>query len=147
PRRRAARTQWRVTSRGRAVRQDTPRHSGSKRTSPSDSTASTRPWTRRPFLSTSTTSPGWIGATRMRGHSHRKLGMRRPGRSADQVGVSPGVRSLLPTVLGLALLAPAAALAAPPVDPLFAQQWALARESALGATTAWQLSTGKGVVV
>lgn len=43
--------------------------------------------------------------------------------------------------------APAAVAAGAPNDPLFDQQWALARESALGRAAAWQQSTGAGAVV
>src|SRR4051812_41073491 len=57
-------------------------------------------------------------------------------------------RSAIVAVAALGvMLAPATASAAPPLDPMFAQQWALARESVLGTATAWQQSTGAGAVV
>ncbi|MDX6665892.1 MAG: hypothetical protein QOG68_2098, partial [Solirubrobacteraceae bacterium] len=49
--------------------------------------------------------------------------------------------------MAAACLAPVAASAAPPDDPLFDQQWALARESAVGRAAAWTQSTGAGAVV
>ena len=61
--------------------------------------------------------------------------------------MSRGGVILAAATAALAALAPAAASAAPPADPLFAQQWALARESVLGTATSWQQSTGAGAVV
>jgi len=73
--------------------------------------------------------------------------MRLPPVAADQEGVTTGRHLLAAVSASVALLAPAVAQAAPPLDPNFAQQWALARESTLGALTAWQQSTGSGSVV
>jgi subtilisin family serine protease len=73
--------------------------------------------------------------------------MRHPALPADQRDVSAGRHLLAAVAASLVVLAPAFAQAAPPLDPYFAQQWALARESSLGALTAWQQSTGAGAVV
>ena len=57
------------------------------------------------------------------------------------------VRTALALGAFAALSAPATSAAAVPNDPLFDQQWALARESALERAAAWEQSTGAGTVV
>ena len=93
PRRRAAFVQCRTTSRGRAVRHETPLHSGSKRTSPSRSTARTRPWTA-PLLVDLDHVAGLDGRHAHLGRNataagHRKVGMARPA-AVPMTGVVRG---------------------------------------------------------
>lgn len=56
-------------------------------------------------------------------------------------------RSILLAVTAGVLLAPAAAPASAPSDPLLDQQWALAADGPLGAPAAWSRTTGAGAVV
>ena len=71
--------------------------------------------------------------------------MFRAGAGADETGVSP--RALIAAALMGVSVLPAAAAATPAADPYLDQQWALARESALGRAAAWQQSTGAGAIV
>jgi subtilisin family serine protease len=65
---------------------------------------------------------------------------------ADDRGMSTRAR-IAAAALAAACALPAAASAATPTDPFLDQQWALARESALGRAAAWQQSTGAGALV